>query len=138
MDGWQWWGLFVSAFISSTLFPGGSEVALIVLSLSHAEERIGLWAVATSGNSLGAMLTWWMGWWVGRRFGPDRLNSLHIQKAIARVRRFGAPVLFFSWIPVIGDPLCFAAGWLRIPLFLGLLMLVFGKGVRYAAVIAMS
>lgn len=138
MDAWQWWGLFVSAFISSTLFPGGSEVALLVLSLSFSEERGWLWAVATAGNSLGAMLTWWMGWWVSRRYGPDRLKTVRIQKAIERVRRYGVPVLFFSWVPVIGDPLCFAAGWLRMPLFAGLLMLVLGKGVRYAAVMALS
>jgi len=51
------------------------------------------------------------------------------------VRRFGAPVLLLSWLPVVGDPLCVAAGWLRLPWIAAFMFIALGKGLRYAALI---
>jgi len=36
---------------------------------------------------------------------------------------------------VIGDPLCVAAGWLRIDPWLSLLMIAAGKAARYGAIL---
>ena len=138
MDVWQWWGLFVSAFLSSTLLPGGSEVALVALSLAHSEERVWLWAVATSGNTLGAMAMWGLGWAMSRRFGLDTPNNTRRQRAIEKLRRYGTPALILSWLPIIGDPLCFAAGWLRMSIWRSLFFIVLGKGLRYAAIILLA
>ncbi len=57
------------------------------------------------------------------------------QPAIERIRRWGSPVLLLSWLPVIGDPLCVAAGWLRIHWLLSLVLIGIGKTVRYLVVI---
>lgn len=138
MDVWQWWGLFVTAFLSSTLLPGGSEVALVALSLTHSNERVWLWIVATSGNTIGAMAMWALGWAVRRRFGVENPNNSRRQRAIEKLRRFGTPALIFSWLPIIGDPLCFAAGWLRMPILRGVFFIVLGKGLRYAAIILLA
>jgi hypothetical protein len=74
-----------------------------VLKHNPAEHWAAL-AVATAGNTLGGMSSWLIG-----RLIPQK-KSL---KGSAAVRKYGAPVLLFSWVPVIGDPLCVAAGWLR-------------------------
>jgi membrane protein YqaA with SNARE-associated domain len=41
--------------------------------------------------------------------------------------------LFLSWLPVIGDGLCFAGGWLKLPLFFSVLAILIGKALRYSA-----
>jgi membrane protein YqaA with SNARE-associated domain len=109
--------LFVSAFVSSTLLPGSSEGVLVAAALSGFAPWNLLW-VATLGNTLGGLTNWWIGWWIATRYPARRLVSPEQEKALARVRRFGWPVLLLSWLPVIGDPLCLAAGWLRINFWL--------------------
>jgi len=47
------------------------------------------------------------------------------------VQRFGAPILLLSWLPLIGDPLCAMAGWLRLPWRACLFFIVLGKFARY-------
>ena len=43
--------------------------------------------------------------------------------------------LFFAWLPIIGDALCFAAGFLRLPFMASCAAIATGKAVRYAALI---
>ena len=54
-------------------------------------------------------------------------------RARAWVHRFGAPILLLSWLPVVGDPLCAMAGWLRLPWLPCLIFLMLGKFARYLA-----
>jgi len=128
--------LFVSAFVSSTLAPGGSEALLAWLLTQAIQPPAQLWFTATLGNTLGAMTTWGMGtllsWgWSFRRWPTGNLSD----RSLHWLRRFGLPVLLFSWLPVIGDGLCLAAGWLRLPWFPGMMMIALGKGVRYGALV---
>ena len=125
------WVLFASAFVSSTLLPGSSEGVLIAAALSGFAPFNLLW-VATLGNTLGGLTNWWIGWWIASRYPARRLVRPEQEKALVRVRRFGWPVLLLSWLPVIGDPLCLAAGWLRINFWLSALAIAVGKAARYA------
>ncbi|AIU28247.1 hypothetical protein LV28_18245 [Pandoraea pnomenusa] len=50
------------------------------------------------------------------------------------MRRFGPPLLLLSWLPVVGDPFCSLAGWLRLPWRACLLYIAVGKALRYIAV----
>lgn len=129
------WGLFLSAFVSSTLFPGGSEVVLGVLAADKTHPPGLLLAVASVGNTLGALTTWLLGWLVARGLPPDKHLTESRRRALERVRRFGSPVLLLSWLPVVGDPLCFAAGYLRLPFLASLLFIALGKIARYAAIL---
>jgi len=124
-------GLFVSALISSTLLPGGSEVVLLYLATQTAEDHVVLWLVATLGNSIGGVTTWGLGWWLARRFPGKTLNEVKHKRALARIRRWGTPTLLLSWVPIIGDPLCFVAGWLKLSFFYSVLFIVIGKAARY-------
>lgn len=129
------WGLFVSSFISSTLFPGGSEVVLGMLAAQHQYSASVLLATASVGNTLGAVTTWLLGALVARRLPPDQNLTPARQRALDRVRRYGSPVLLLSWLPVVGDPLCFAAGYLRLSWLASLLFIALGKTARYAAIL---
>ena len=51
------------------------------------------------------------------------------------MHRYGAPALLLSWLPLIGDLHCVAAGWLRIHLGWSLLAMAAGKAARYWLVI---
>ncbi|MDD2758771.1 MAG: DedA family protein [Methylomonas sp.] len=127
-------GLFISAFISSTVAPGGSEAILAYLVNSHQYSAAYLVAVATLGNGLGAMTTWWLGLWAAKKYPAETLLSGKHQKALGAVRQWGCWALLFSWLPVVGDGLCFAGGWLRLSILTSISAIFFGKALRYIAV----
>ncbi|MBI3546983.1 MAG: DedA family protein, partial [Gammaproteobacteria bacterium] len=82
-------------------------------------------------NTLGGMSTWLLGWLLARRYPPEHLHLTNRQRAVARLKKWGSPLLLFSWLPFIGDPLCFAAGWLRINAGSALFFIGLGKTARY-------
>jgi len=84
-------GLFVSALISSTLLPGGSEVVLLYLATQTSENHWVLWFVATLGNSIGGIITWFLGWWLGRRFPDKSLDEVKHKRARSHIRHWGSP-----------------------------------------------
>ncbi len=57
-------------------------------------------------------------------------------KQLDAVRKHGAPALLLAWAPVIGDALCAAAGWLRLPWLPCAIWMAMGKGGRYLVVAA--
>ena len=128
-------GLFIGSFLAATLLPGGSEALLVWELRQNPEETALLWAVATLGNTLGGLSSWLIGWWLARRF-PDRgLGNDRQRQALKRVARYGSPALLLSWLPIIGDPLCLAAGWSGVKLLPAALFITTGKGARYALLV---
>ena len=120
-------GLFASSFLSATLLPGNSEIVFVAL-LHHAPELEGrALAVATLGNTLGGMTSYL----VGRLF-PRPQQS----RALAWLTRYGPAALLLSWVPVIGDALCVASGWLRQNAIAATLFMALGKFARYYALAA--
>lgn len=118
------WGLFFSALVSATILPGSSEIVLVALLAKFPTLFWESIIVATVGNTLGGMTSYVLG-----RFVPNKLEG----KAIAWLTRYGEWALLLSWVPLIGDALCIAAGWLRINAWLALAMLTIGKCARYLA-----
>jgi len=129
------WGLFLSAFVSATLFPGGSEVILAILSSQAHHPPWLLLAVATAGNTMGGMSSWLIGRLIAIRYPSDAVLNQSRQTALKRVRKWGSPILLLSWLPIAGDPLCVAAGWLKLNLFLSLTFIAIGKAARYYIII---
>lgn len=126
------WSLFLSAFISSTIAPGGSEAVLAYLLTKSPHQTQLLVIVATIGNTLGAMTTWFLGMLAAKKFPTVGTLSERKQKSLTIVREKGRWVLLFSWLPVVGDALCFAGGWLKYPLISSCLIILAGKFARYA------
>lgn len=122
------WGLFFAAFISATVLPGGSEVVLIGVLAKYPDSFWQAIGVATIGNTLGGMTSYY----IGRRL-PEGKN-LAKGKAVAWLKKYGAWALLFSWIPLFGDALCVAAGWLRINTVLSLVLFAIGKLLRYSVI----
>ena len=118
-------GLFLYSLLAATLLPGGSELALFAFLLAHPGSAPAALALATLGNTLGGMTSWACG-----RFLP-RWRELERVPQLERVRRHGNVVLLLSWLPLIGDLLCVASGWLRTDWRSAALYMALGKGARY-------
>ncbi len=131
MEDWGLWGLFFSAFISSTLLPGGSEALFVFLVMQDQHSPVYLLTVASLGNTLGGLSSWVIGRLIARRYSTEKLTKKSHRQAVERIKRWGSPVLLFSWLPFIGDPLCVAAGWLRVSFFSAFVFIAMGKTMRY-------
>ena len=130
-------GLFLSAFLSSTLLPGSSELVFVFLATRGDLPTWSLLATATAGNTLGGMSSWALGWLIGWWYPLHEFTKPAHHLAVERIRKWGSPVLLLSWVPVIGDPLCIAAGWLRMGWVRALLCIGIGKGCRYVVLFAL-
>jgi len=131
-------GLFISALLSATLLPGSSEgLLLLLLGNGHHDPTL-LWLAATSGNTLGGLINWGIGLLAARFYSPRYVSRKpRLQTALLRIQRHGSPILLLSWLPFVGDPLCVAAGWLRMRLPSAMLFMFIGKGLRYGMVLAL-
>ncbi len=122
--------VFVVAFVSATLLPLGSEPAVLGLIKLNPELFWPAIVVATVGNTLGGAVSWWMGYGAHRMMDHYRGSSTHV-RAIDWLQRFGPKACLLSWLPVVGDPLCAVAGWLKMPFWPCALYMAIGKFLRY-------
>ncbi|GAB7140063.1 hypothetical protein RsTz2092_00110 [Deferribacterales bacterium RsTz2092] len=81
----------------------------------------------TISNSLGSLTSYWLARFVSRK-KPEG-------KAVAYIERYGAGFMFFAWVPVLGDALPLAAGWLKMPFAKCALFITLGKLARYTAIL---
>jgi membrane protein YqaA with SNARE-associated domain len=122
--------VFVVAFVSATLLPMGSEPAVFGLVKLNPELFWPAILVATAGNTVGGAVTWWMGYGAERAY--ERLAHRKVEaRALQWLERFGAKACLLAWLPVVGDPLCAVAGWLRLPFWPCMLYMAIGKFARY-------
>jgi membrane protein YqaA with SNARE-associated domain len=127
--------LFVAAFVSATLIPVGSEPALFGLLQLNPDLFWPAVLVATAGNTLGGAVDWWMGYEAHHLVDKYRHSRTHI-KAIDWLERLGPKACLLAWLPLIGDPLCAVAGWLRFPFWPCLGYMLVGKLLRYVIMTA--
>lgn len=120
------WVVFVVAFVSATVLPGGSEVVLLGAITGNPDKFWIFLGMATLGNALGAMTGYLMG-----RFIPEKEKE---GKAIAWLKKYGYFALLMTWIPLFGDAIPIAAGWLRLNPLICAVMAALGKGARYLAI----
>jgi membrane protein YqaA with SNARE-associated domain len=125
-------GLFLASFLSATLLPGGSEAVLFALIMLHPEQTAAALVLATLGNTMGGMTTYGMARLLPGKVGAGDTAT----KRLDALRRHGTPLLILAWAPIIGDALCAAAGWLRLPWLPCALWMAAGKAARYALVAA--
>jgi membrane protein YqaA with SNARE-associated domain len=117
--------LFIGSFLAATLLPGGSEAVLFGVLKAYPESVWAALFVATVGNTLGGMVSFGMGWLL-----PQTQQLKHVEK----LRRYGTPALLLAWVPLIGDALCLAAGWLRLSWWQAALFMAAGKFARYGVI----
>jgi membrane protein YqaA with SNARE-associated domain len=119
--------LFAASFLAATLLPGGSEAALFGVLKLQPDLLWPALGVATLGNTLGGLSSYLIG-----RLIPQKQDL----KGLDLIRRWGSPALLLSWVPLIGDPLCVAAGWLRLDPWWSALFIATGKCLRYGVIAA--
>jgi membrane protein YqaA with SNARE-associated domain len=119
-------GLAAACFLAATLVPLPSEGALLAYLHLRPDHTALAVAVATAANTAGGMTSYL----VGRLIPKKRLDS----RALAWVRRYGAPATLLAFLPLIGDALCVAAGWLRVPWLGALAFTALGRLARYVIV----
>lgn len=119
--------LFAAAFVSATVLPANSELVLVAVLKAHPDRAAAAVALATLGNTLGGLTTYGIGRLLPQRGAPSA-------RTLAALRRYGALALLASWVPIVGDALCAAAGWLRVPVLPAALAMAVGKAARYLAV----
>ena len=117
-------GLAASGFLSSTLLPGNSEIALSAILVKWPQMLWLALIVATIANTAGSLTSFYLG-----RVAPKKKIN---ERAERWITRFGPPALILSWLPLIGDALPLVAGWLRLPFWPCLTWIALGKGLRYA------
>ncbi len=122
--------VFVVAFFSATLLPMGSEPAVIGLVKLNPDLFWPAVLVATAGNTLGGMVTFWMGYGAERAYVKVAKRSPEA-RALSWLQRLGPRACLLSWLPLVGDPLCAVAGWLRLPFWPCTVYMAIGKFARY-------
>lgn len=127
--------VFVVSFISATLLPLGSEPAVLGLIQLNPAEYWPVILVATAGNTLGGALDWWMGYGASKVALHDKPESAN-GRAMAWLQRLGPKACLLGWLPVVGDPLCTLAGWLRLPFWSCVSYMLIGKFLRYLVLTA--
>ena len=131
-----YFGLFIISFLAATLMPLGSEIFVVTMTLSGYNPFI-IFTTATTGNTLGAVTNYYVG-----KYGTNFIFSRYIKmepekrQHIERMyQKWGSPLLFFSWAPVLGDPLTVVAGGFNLNLYIFTFWVILGKAFRYALVI---
>ena len=118
----------------------GSEPAVFGMVQLRPELFWAVMLVATVGNTLGGCLNWWMGYGAHKAVDRRKKNEppkAQNPKALQLLQRYGAKACFFGFLPVVGDPLCAVAGWLKLPFWQCALWMAIGKFIRYVALTLM-
>ncbi len=125
-------GLFIGSFVAATLVPFSSDVLLVGMLLAGGDI---VWTVvvATLGNWLGGLTSYWVGWlgkweWIERYFKIKR-ETLERQKA--RVDRYGSWLALLTWLPFVGDVFAVALGFYRVRFRSTAVLMLVGKGARF-------
>tara|TARA_B100000780_G_C21074519_1_gene432522 strand:- start:126 stop:545 length:420 start_codon:yes stop_codon:yes gene_type:complete len=125
--------LFLISFLAATIFPLSSELTLAGLMSTSNYNSFTLISTASLGNILGSVFNWLLGFYLIKYI--NNKNSLftknQINAASKRFSKFGVWSLLFAWVPVIGDPLTFIAGILKVNFLLFLVLVAVGKISRY-------
>ena len=128
-----YFSLLLISFLAATILPLSSELVLVSQLQTNEHNSFMLIATASLGNISGSIFNWLLGFYlfkyIKKKCFPFKENQ--VNTAARRFRKFGVWSLLFAWVPIIGDPLTFVAGILRINFLLFLVLVTVGKISRY-------
>ena len=119
------WGLMASGFTSSTLLPGTSGPAFLLFLHSYPNYTVLALICLTIANTLGSLTSFAIAYLFPKKNFSEKTEKL--------VKKYGAPLMLFSSLPIVGDALPLAAGWLKISIYKTVFFLALGKFLRYYA-----
>lgn len=126
-------GLFIGNLLAATIVPFSSD-AMYVTSLFVMNNVVLCFVVATIGNWLGSVITYYCGcvaqWnWVSRWFKVDKET---IEKQKNKIDRYGVWLALLAWLPFVGDLFVLALGFYRTPKIPTFILLFIGKASRFS------
>ena len=125
--------LFTISFLAATILPFSSELMLASMLSMENNNRILLIIISSLGNILGSVFNWVLGFYFmklqNKKWFP--FNKKQISKSSLWFEKYGKWSLLFAWVPIIGDPLTFVAGTMKIKFFIFLILVGIGKISRY-------
>lgn len=131
-----YWGLLLAAFLAATILPFSSDVLLAAMIVG-GYDPVQLWIFAIIGNWSGGMVSYGMGYlgkweWIEKYL---RVNRSKVERFMDKAQRYGPLFALVTWLPIIGDPMAIALGFVRSPLWLTAWWMFVGKGLRYVVII---
>lgn len=131
--------LFGASLLAATIMPFSSEVILFTL-LRQGESPWLLVLAATCGNTLGALVNWFLGRYLlhyrNRRW--FYFSGEQLEKMQRWFNKYGVWSLLLSWLPLCGDALTCIAGIMKVPMSHFLPLVALGKGLRYVVILYLS
>ena len=125
--------LFFISFLAATVLPFSSELTLAGLISTSNYDNLLLLVVASFGNVLGSVFNWGLGFYARnltiKKWFP--FKETQIERSSKWFSKFGKWSLLFAWVPIVGDPLTFVAGLLRVRFFDFIILVAIGKVSRY-------
>jgi membrane protein YqaA with SNARE-associated domain len=126
--------LFFVAFIAATIWPMASEAYFSFTITEQTNHVVWLWLVASVGNGLGSITMFELAGFSSAWVDKKMVSYAHRwQKAHLLMKAHGTPLLFFAWLPIVGDILPLVAGALNLNRGKVYFWLFIGKASRYAA-----
>lgn len=132
MFGLGYLSLFLASFLAATVVPFSSE-ALLSGMVYGDFNLYSCILIATLGNTLGGVTTYYLGYlgkeqWLAKYF---KISTQKVEKIKTKISGKEQWIAFFCWLPVIGDIIAAALGFLKFKLYLVVLGMFLGKGLRY-------
>ena len=125
--------LFGISFLAATILPFSSELTLAGLISTSNYDNLLLLVFASFGNVLGSVFNWGLGFYARnltiKKWFP--FKETQIKRSSKWFSKFGKWSLLFAWVPIVGDPLTFVAGLLRVRFFDFIILVAIGKVSRY-------
>jgi len=125
-------GLFLSSFISATIFPLASEAVLVALINAGFDLPMCL-LLASVGNTLGSMTGYWLGkagrWDLIEKYLRVKKDKVDLWEE--RAGKYGHWLALMSWLPLIGDLFPICLGYFKYSLSRASVLIFIGKALRY-------
>jgi membrane protein YqaA with SNARE-associated domain len=125
--------LFGISFLAATILPFSSELTLAGLISTSNYDNLSLLIFASFGNVLGSVFNWGLGFYARnltiKKWFP--FKETQIERSSKWFSKFGKWSLLFAWVPIVGDPLTFVAGLLRVRFLDFIILVAIGKVSRY-------
>ncbi|EMY78727.1 SNARE-like domain protein [Leptospira weilii serovar Ranarum str. ICFT] len=105
-------GLAIVSFAAATILPFSSEAALALAIFSGlAPYEAVVWA--SFGNCAACLFNYLLGYG-SETFVHKKLDSSPMfQKLYRKIQTIGWPILLFSFLPIVGDPITVLSGFFR-------------------------
>ena len=135
---WGYFGLFLGSFLAATILPFSSEI-LVTGMLFAGASPVYILVTATTGNWLGSLSTYGIGWlgkleWIEKWF---KTSHEKIERQQAKIAKYGSVLAFLVWLPVIGDVFALALGFYKVNFPKCCIFMLIGKFLRFFIYIAL-